>query len=111
MKVWDIISIIVAAVLLIAAIIIMYLANKQFRDKSIDIKEGMDEGQVIKIMEKDPLSIDRLKDGKYIWTFEKKDYKAWGMRIITIYVHFNSQGKVTQVERNISHDRPGMKKD
>ncbi len=107
---WDIIIVVVAAILLIGLIILVSKANYQFRDKSLEVKEGMNEEQVLEIMGKDPISTDTLKGGKYKWTFERKDYKGWGYKITTSDVYFDENGKVTLVERNVTYDRPGMKK-
>ena len=109
-NIWDIVILVVALILFILMVIFVRQADKQFRDKSLDLKEGMNEADVMEIMEKDPISIDILKDDAYVWTFVRKDWKGWGTQIITAKVYFDASKKVTNIERNVSYDRPGMKK-
>ena len=107
---WDIIIIAVAILMFVIMVIIVKKADNQFHDKSLDLIEGMDEMSVMETMEKDPVSIDMLKDDQYMWTFERKDWKGWGTQIITTRVYFNSSKTVIKIERTISYDRSGIKK-
>lgn len=109
-NVWDIIILATALILFILMVIFIRQADKQFHDKSLDLKEGMNEADVMEIMEKDPVSIDTLKDDIYVWTFTRKDWKGWGTQIITANVYFDSSKTVTRIERTLTYDRPGMKK-
>lgn len=111
MRVGDIIILVIASIILVLMCILLFRVNKQFRDRSLEIKEGMNGNEVMEIMEKEPSNIDELKEGKYKWTFIRKDYKGWGYQIITTEVYFDEFNKVTLVERNISYDRPNLKKD
>lgn len=106
----DIIILVTALFLFIIMVIIIRKSDKQFRDKSLDLKEGMNEADVMETMEKDPISIDTLKDDIYVWTFERKDWKGWGTQIITAKVYFDITKRVTKIERSVSYDRPGMRK-
>ena len=107
----EIITLVVAILIFIGMSILVFKSDQQFRDKSLDIKEGMKESQVMDIMRKDPISIDQLKDDKYVWTFENKKWKGWGTQITKIEVFFNESKQVASVERSVSYDRPGMKKE
>ncbi len=85
--------------------IIVNKSDQQFRDKSLKITKGMDEKQVMEIMEEDPLSIEELKDGAYEWIYEKKQWKGWGMKILKVEVVFDEFGHATSVERSASYER------
>ena len=106
---WEIIFVILAALLFIFMLVIANKAGHQFRDKSLDVKEGMSEDEVIDIMEKDPLSIEQLKNGNYAYVYEKKEWKGWGMMIMKIEIIFSVEGKVITVERFKTYDSKNNK--
>lgn len=97
---WEIIFVIIAFIILIVTVIIVNKSDQKFRDKSLKITKGMDEKQVMEIMEEDPLSIEELKDGAYEWIYEKKQWKGWGMMTIKIEVIFDDSKHVISVERS-----------
>ena len=107
----TIIFLIIAVVLLIGTIILTTLANKKFHDRSQDVEKGMNEDKVIEIMEKEPLSIERLKNGKYAWIYEIKQWVGWAMMTVTIQIMFDETKLVTSVERSKSYERENPKKE
>ena len=100
--VWNIIFIVIAIVIFVAMCIVVFKVEKQYHDKSNDIKLGMKEDQVIDIMEKDPASIEFLKDGQYEWIYEHKYYKGWGMVVVKTEVVFNANKQVIAIKNSES---------
>ena len=107
---WDIIFLIIAIILFIIMCVIVFKTGRQFRDRSLEIKQGMSEDQVMEVMEKDPVSIEQLKSGLYEWIYERRDWKGWGMRILKIEVIFNPDHQVVTVERSVSYEKTDVKK-
>ena len=109
---WTIIGLSIGGVLLVLVILLVYFSWKKFHDRSVDIKEGMNEQQVLEVMEKDPIEILPLKKGLYEWVYERKEYKGWAMMIIKIEIIFDAKTKlVKSIEKNVSYDRQGIKKE
>ena len=107
----TIIFLVIGIILLTLVIIFVIQANKKFRDKSVDIKEGMSEEQVLEIMEKDPLDIQELKNGTYMWIYERKQYVGWANKTLIIHIIFNVDKTVKMVEYDKTYDGPGSKKE
>ncbi len=101
----EIIFVCISAVILVLVVIIVLKARKQFRDKSVDITPGMDEGQVREIMEKDPLSINPLKDDCYDWIYERRQWKGWGTMVLTIEVVFDPTKHVREINYSTSYEK------
>ena len=102
---WTIIFVVLATLILVGVTLVIVKSDKKFHDKSLDVKEGMDEGQVREIMEDDPLSTDYLQNGEYAWTYERKYYKGWGMVTVRTEIIFNVEGKVKTIHRSETLDK------
>lgn len=105
MGISDLIVLILSILLAVIIFIVIGRTGEQFHDKSIDIKEGMNEDKVLEIMGKDPLSVETLKDNKYAWIYEYKLYKGWGVRVTIIQIIFNESKLVHLVNRDYRYDK------
>ena len=111
MEWYDILALALTVLILIAVIIIAYKANYKFRDKSLGINKGMNEEQVLDIMEEDPVAVEQIKNGIYEWVYEFKKWVGWATKTMKIEIIFDKDGLVTSVERSNSYDGPGSKKE
>ena len=108
--IWNIIFIVLAIFVLVGVIILVINSGIRFHDKSEDIKMGMSEDEVMEIMEKDPVSIEYLKNGAYEWIYEKTSWGGWGMNTTRIEVIFDENGYVTSVLRTKTCDQSDSQK-
>ena len=104
--IWNIVFIVIAIVIFVAMCIVVFKAEKLYRDKSSDVQLGMTEEQVLDIMEKDPASIDYLKNGQYEWIYEHKYYKGWGMVVVKTEIVFDTNKRVIATKNSESIENP-----
>ena len=102
---WDIFFIVLASIILLGMIIISYSSWVKYRDKSVDIKEGMNEEKVLEIMGSDPISIEQLKNNNYEWVYERREWKGWGTEVLKIEIIFSSSNVVTSIVRNRTYEK------
>ena len=110
MDIWLIILLIISVIIFIIVFFVVFKSWQKFHDKSEDVSIGMNEEEVLEIMEHEPLSIERLKEGSYQWTYQKKEWKGWGMMIMDIGIIFDSTKVVISITRNKHYERANLKK-
>ena len=101
----------IAVAIFVVAVILVIKSNKQFHDKSRDIKIGMSEEQVIELLEKDPTSIEQLTNGSYEWIYEKKEAGQWGPTIYKTEIFFDANKQVIEVRHSKYLDGLDSKKE
>lgn len=94
-----IVSLVVAFIILVVMIVFIVKANRQFHDKSLDIKKGMNREKVIEIMEKEPDEIEQLNDGTYKWIYKRKGKGPWGDTIYKTEISFDLFNLVSSIHQ------------
>lgn len=107
---WTAIFIVLALFILAGMVVLVIFSDKQFHDKAEGIKVGMSEDQVMNLLEKDPESINYLKDGSYTWTYNRNSWGGWGMITYKTEITFDASGHVTFVTRSKSCDNTDSQK-
>ena len=102
---WDIFFIVLASLLLLGMIIFSYTSWTKYRDKSVDIKEGMSGEKVLEIMGTEPVSIEQLKNDNYEWIYERREWKGWGTEVLKIEIIFSPSKIVTSIVRNKTYEK------
>ena len=102
---WEIISAFIALLLLLGVVIFATKADRRFRDKSLSVRKGMSEFEVVDAMEKDPLSIETLPNGAYAYIYERRQWKGWGMMVERIEIVFDKDKRVASINRSKSLEK------
>ena len=90
----------IAVAIFVVAVILVIKSNKQFHDKSYDIKIGMNEERVMEILDKDPAFIEQLTNGNYEWVYEKKEAGRWGPTVYKTEIIFDVNKLVIEVKHS-----------
>lgn len=101
----------IAVAIFAVAVILVIKSNKQFHDRSYDIKIGTNEEQVMELLEKDPDFIEQLTNGNYEWIYEKKEAGQWGPTIYKAEIIFDVNKLVIEVKHSKYLEGLGPKKE